>query len=141
MNLSPDWPNNTSKLVKAKWKFREMRRYCMYETGTGPEGKATDVYKWVPYEFSSGYTKGVANNPTFTCATEGPVNSKVTFSTTATVKWGGWFEIAGVKLSNTQTQSSGTSLTVDPDTGKTPRYCGSNSSGLRYSGFVREISS
>ncbi|ANH37079.1 hypothetical protein I601_0627 [Nocardioides dokdonensis FR1436] len=139
LSIKPDWPNSTSKMVRMKWRYRKHQRMCYYagEPGTTV---AQDVFKWVP-EKAMEYTKGEYNNPTFTCNTKGPISARTEFTQSAKVTWGGWFEIIGVRMDNTQTQETVTKLVVDPDSGQTARYCGSNSSGLGTSAFVREISS
>jgi hypothetical protein len=91
-----------------------------------------------PYE-PMGFTRATWNNPTFACRIKGPVNAEVTLDNTTSVTWGGWFKIAGLTLSDKQTQTTRTSLVIDPDEGKTPRYCGSGAD-LADSGLVREIS-
>lgn len=136
--VSPDWPHNTAKLVKAKWRYRKQRKWCHVAGPTGPESEPMDIYRWVPNKFLL-YTKPVENNPTFACHTKGPIHSDTTFTNTATVKWLAWFSIATVKLDNSQTQSTVTGVTIDPDAGETARYCGSNSNGLDVSAFIREI--
>lgn len=130
--LSPDWPNNTSKLVRTEWRYRKYQVYCM-------GGTTWALYKWVP-NYPELFTKAEANDPDFPCGISGPVNATITLTNTAKVTWLKWFSIAGIKLDNTQTQATTTGLVIDPDTRQTPRYCVSGTS-LKSSAFVREIPS
>lgn len=137
MSIAPRWRNNESKLVKAQWRYRRYRAWCPGGPPPSDPPRPLNIWKWKPYE-ATGYTRNVENNPTFKCKTKGPIANAVVFTGKATVRWQGWFSIIGVGVDNTQTQSEATSLRINPDSGKTPRYCGS-SSRLRKSAFVREL--
>ncbi|GAB6986773.1 hypothetical protein JCM10369A_32980 [Nocardioides pyridinolyticus] len=148
LTVSPGWPHDTSKLVKMQWRYRRYRAWCYGGPPPSPPPTPLNLWKWRPYETLE-FTKPVSNNPDFTCRITGPVNSEVILKDTVTTSWGGWFAIT-VKpprstssittyLDNKQTQTSSTSLTIDPDAGETARYCGSNSSSLSNSAFVREV--
>lgn len=137
MTLSPDWPHNTSKLVKAQWQYRRQRAWTYGGPPPSDPPTPTNTYRWKANK-PLGYTKSLDNNPTFDCKTSGPIGSKVTMDNTTSVTWGGWYSIAGFSLDDKQTQSTQTSLTIDPDDGETARYCGSGST-LATSPFLREI--
>lgn len=138
LSVTPDWPHSTAKMVKMQWRYRKCRAWC--PGGPPPSTPPTplNIWKWRPHS-ELGFTKNVANNPDFTCKITGPIASLVTYDNTVTVRWVGWFSVAGVTLNDNQTQSTSTALTIDPDSGETARYCGSSSSSLGSSAFVREV--
>jgi hypothetical protein len=136
MSIRPRWRNNESKLVKAQWRYRRYRAWCLGGPPPSDPPRPLNIWKWKPYE-ATGFTRNVKNNPTFKCRARGPVANPVEFSTATTARWQGWFSIIGVGVDNTQTQTKETSLRIRPDDGKTPRYCGSGSL-LNKSAFVRE---
>jgi hypothetical protein len=137
MSLMPRWANNESKLVKAQWRYRRYRAWCLGGPPPADPPRPLNIWKWKPYE-ATGFTKNVPNTPTFKCRSRGPVANAVKLTTTTTVAWPGWFSIIGVGVDNTQTQAKETSTTIRPDKGRTPRYCGS-AGRLRKSAFVREV--
>lgn len=147
LTISPDWPHDTSKLVKMQWRYRRYRAWCYGGPPPSTPPTPLNMWKWRPYEPME-FTKPVANNPTFSCDVTGPVNSKIVLSNQVTVGWRNWYSVtvkppkstasATVELDNDQTQTTSTSLTIDPDSGETARYCGSATS-LANSAFVREI--
>jgi hypothetical protein len=137
MTLRPRWRNHESKLVKAQWRYRRHRAWCLGGPPPSDPPRPLNIWKWKPYR-ATGFTRKVDNTPTFKCRAKGPVASELTLDNRAAVRWQGWFSIVGVALDGKQTQTTDTSLKIVPDPGKTPRYCGS-AKDLDYSSFVREI--
>jgi hypothetical protein len=137
MSIRPRWRNNESKLVKAQWRYRRYRAWCLGGPPPSDPPRPLKIWKWKPYE-ATGFTKNVHNTPTFKCRSRGPVANEVNLTSKTTVRWQGWFSIIGIGMDNTQMQTKATSLRIRPDNGTTPRYCGS-AWPLRESAFVREL--
>jgi hypothetical protein len=137
MSIAPRWQNNQSKVVKAQWRYRRYRAWCLGGPPPSDPPRPLNIWKWKPYE-ATGFTKNVTRNPTFKCKQRGPVASEIVLRKQASVAWRGWFSIIGVGVDNTQTQSGETSLKLVPDPGTTPRYC-SSAARLRSSALVREV--
>lgn len=137
MSIIPRWRNNEAKMVKAEWRYRRYRAWCLGGPPPSDPPRPLNIWKWKPYE-ATGFTKKLDHYPSFKCKRKGTVASEVVLKKHASVLWRGWFSIIGVGLDNSQTQTRSTSLRIIPDSGKTAIYCSSRIS-LQKSPLVREV--
>jgi hypothetical protein len=142
MTISPTWPNNTDKTALAGWIYRKMQAWCPPRTAV-PHGPTTagyplSLWKWRAWR-PNGYSRAnTSTDVVVNCVKRGPVAFETTLTRAHTQTFNSWFSIVGVGLRSSQTQSDETSVTVYPDAGKVPRYCSSDSGGLRTSAWIWE---
>jgi hypothetical protein len=125
VGMRPHLNNNESVVFKVRWEYERMREWCYV---TAVSKYPLDIWKWVPTRI----TGGNALTPTTSTFDCNPANQDTYSSTTwvtrvGTVKYEGFFSIAGAQLSSAQTNTDKHKFTITPDNDvDRTRYCGSN---------------
>lgn len=140
LSYLPTVGNNAQKIFKIKWRYVYERRYCkMIDTGNI---HWLDVYRWMPDRPEAGNLL-LDTSSTFSCGGTGPayvdtITVETSVAKNSTVRYGGFFTIAGVTLDSKQSDSDSQTFTIKPDSGARAKICGSNTTPA-YARLVKEM--
>jgi hypothetical protein len=133
--VGPDWNGE----VNLQWRFQKQREWCMSAGGWGATYRDSGKRRWPALNWTGG-NQNVRDAWSWSCDPDFSTYTDNVFwaARASTVRWAEWFEIAGVQLDSTQTNSTAHKLSVVPISGQRVHICGSNADPIK-AGAVQEI--